>query len=360
MVSRATGCCVRINTSEKLECATLISKGNLKIKGTNPSRKSFRVLHARKPPMDIPAGDTSNAYSEASQFLTALDCTTNVHCFQTFDDLKSRRERRLAATVRGTLEERFDYLTWMNNQAAGVFVAVNAIKAGCARKLENLERVRAVYQDDDNCFKGTYPIPPSITVRSSLEKFQKFQRYWLVADLSPEMHQAIMRRLVRDYSSDPNARDLVRVLRVPGFLHQKNQKNPHPVKLIDAPGWIYTADQIAGAFPPILPEPEKPKPQRSFNRSDNIERLLEALSYIDSDDRENWLRVGMALRLAHGDDETGRAIWDGWSQTSPKFDARDQEHTWRSFKRNDGHAVTISTIFYLARSNGFGGRRHAA
>ena len=298
----------------------------------------------------------NKTYFEAHRFLSALDCTTDDFHYQTFDDLKSRHERRLAGTVRGTLKARFEYLKYMNSQGAGIFVAVNAIKPGRKRKIENLERVRAIWQDDDNGFQGGYPIPPSIVVQSSPGKYQ---RLWVAAGLTPNLHQAIMRRLIQDYGSDPEAHDLARVLRLPGFLHMKDPTAPHRVELLDCPGWIYSSDQLAAAFPPI--EPEKPKPfdRSAFNPTANIERLLEALSYIDADARENWLRVGAALRLELGED--GREIWDAWSKTSAKFNEKDQARTWYSFKRCEGQTVTLGTVFHLARTYGFrGGHRHAA
>ncbi len=237
-----------------------------------------------------------------------------------------------------------------------MFVSINAIKVATGRTIANLEKVRAVWQDDDRGFAGTFPVLPSIVVQSSPGKYQ---RLWIVAGLKPNLHQAIMRRLIRDYGSDPNAADLVRVLRLPGFLHLKDPANPHPVKLIEAAGWIYSVDQITDAFPPIWSsEPPKPKSfdRRAFNE-DDFARLIEALSYIDAHDREIWLAVGMALRLEYG--ESGRHLWDAWSATaSSKFNAADQEKTWRSFKRRSG--VTMGTIYHLAKCGGFrcGGHRY--
>ena len=39
------------------------------------------------------------SFAEAERFLKTLDCTTDTFLFQVFDDLKSRRDRRLAAAV---------------------------------------------------------------------------------------------------------------------------------------------------------------------------------------------------------------------------------------------------------------------
>ncbi len=295
-------------------------------------------------------------YQEGFRFLTALDCTAIIFCFQVFDDLKARRDPRLAQTLHGSLDHLFETLRRLNRKGAGIFVAINAIKPCAARKIVNLEKLRAVWQDDDVGFQGSYPLAPSIVVQSSPGKFQ---RVWCVAALKPDLHQAIMRRLVQDYGADAGAHDLVRVLRLPGFLHMKDRENPHPVRLIDAPGWVYNLDQITEAFPPIWPpDPPEPKP---FNRRDfdgnEFCRLIEALACIPADDRETWVRVGMALRREYG--EAARDLWDGWSKTSSKYNQKDQDKAWRSFERGNG--VTLGSVYYLARCNGFrmGGQRCA-
>ena len=180
----------------------------------------------------------------------------------------------------------------------------------------------------------------------------KFQRYWLAARLSPDLQQALQSRLVADFGCDPGARDLVRVLRLPGFYHMKNPEDPHLVEMIEAPGWIYSADQLAEAFPPIWPEPPKKAEWRDFGGRE-FERLMRALACIPSDDRPAWFQVACALKAGFGD--SARDIWDAWSQTSSKFNAKTQHSTWKSIKRS--HGIGLGTLFHLARENGFQGGR---
>jgi hypothetical protein len=286
-------------------------------------------------------------YLEAYNHLTALDCTTSWFCYQTFDDWKERSDPGLAKTLHGSLDEHFETLQRLNRKGAGVFATVNRIKFGRPRKIENLDRCVGIHQDDDKGFQGHYPLAPSIVVQSSPGKFQ---RIWCVACLKPDMHQALMRRLTQHYGSDPGAHDLVRVLRLPGFLHQKDPQNPFRVKLLASPGWVYSVEQIAAAFPPIYPEPYKTTAfdPHAFDKRE-LWRLLEALACIPADDRSTWLRVGMALRREYGDH--GRDLWDGWSKTSSKFNEKDQQKAWHSFKRASG--VGMGTVFHLARENGF-------
>ena len=67
------------------------------------------------------------------------------------------------------------------------------------------------------------PIEPHITVESSPGKYH---RYILVEDAPLDEVEAVQQRLVDDFGSDPNAKDISRVLRLPGFDHMKNPASP--------------------------------------------------------------------------------------------------------------------------------------
>ncbi|MGI9378819.1 MAG: DNA-primase RepB domain-containing protein, partial [Methyloligellaceae bacterium] len=121
------------------------------------------------------------------------------------------------------------------------------------RKTENIKRIRAVWQDDDEGYRGKYPIKPSMEVQTSQGKFQ---RYWLVNEYwtrsnDPNWHyfKQVMRRLVETYGNDKNAIDPPRVLRLPGFYHLKAE--PYQVQLKRSDGRGYTKEEIIEAFPPI-------------------------------------------------------------------------------------------------------------
>jgi hypothetical protein len=139
------------------------------------------------------------------------------------------------------------------------------------------------------------------------------------------------------------------VLRMPGFYHLKDPDHPHLVELIEAPGWIYSAEQLEEAFPPIWPEPPKRAHQRDFGGNE-FERLMNALSYIPSDNRLTWFQVACALKHHFGD--AARDVWDGWSATSAKFNPKTQTSTWKSIRRS--HGIGIGTLFHIARENGWG------
>lgn len=104
------------------------------------------------------------------------------------------------------------------------------------------------------------------------------------------------------------------------------------------PAWIenykpiheYTDNQSV-----ILPESE-------------IQEIRSALNYIDSDDRDIWVKIGMALKSTGC--ASARGLWDEWSQKSDKYDANDQGKKWKSFKPSD---ITIASVFHEAKKSGW-------
>jgi hypothetical protein len=110
--------------------------------------------------------------------------------------------------------------------------------------------------------------------------------------------------------------------------------HPSETPLAVAPPWLIRL---------LTPPPRKPA-QPFRPRSDDDQRVVDALRRIPSDERETWLRVGMALRSHFG--ESGLDLWNRWSASSEKYDANAQERAWRSFR---GDGVSIATVFFYAR-----------
>jgi putative DNA primase/helicase len=77
--------------------------------------------------------------------------------------------------------------------------------------------------------------------------------------------------------------------------------------------------------------------------------IRQALSVIPPDDRKIWIRLGMAIKAELG--EAGFPIWDQWSSTSDKYQAREAAAAWRSFKHDGG--VHIGTLFHYAKQYGY-------
>jgi hypothetical protein len=113
----------------------------------------------------------------ARRFLTILDESAESFTFQTFDDNKARSDKRLARVFHGTLGQHAATLTALNRQGAGIFVTINQTD-GRGRKIENIVRVRAVFEDQDQPYtpRPAYAFDPHLEIESSPGKWQ---RYWL-------------------------------------------------------------------------------------------------------------------------------------------------------------------------------------
>lgn len=157
---------------------------------------------------------------DAERFLELL--TEGDSCtFQTFDDTKAKR-RTLNKILHGNLDNHCGSLELLNQRRAGVFVMANA-GDGRGRKTENVLRVRTIFVDlDGSPIKPVIeaPLQPHIVVETSLERFHA---YWLVDDILNHEFCAVQEMLARRFDGDMLVKDLPRVMRLPGFLHQKNE-----------------------------------------------------------------------------------------------------------------------------------------
>jgi len=79
------------------------------------------------------------------------------------------------------------------------------------------------------------------------------------------------------------------------------------------------------------------------------DRIFSALNFISPDDRDTWIRMGMAIKSELS--EAGFDLWDAWSQRSSSYEAKDAQSCWKSFRSEGG--VTVGTLFYEATANGW-------
>jgi putative DNA primase/helicase len=78
--------------------------------------------------------------------------------------------------------------------------------------------------------------------------------------------------------------------------------------------------------------------------------IARALFYIPSDcNREQWARIGMALKHELGD--AAFELFERWSVQAGTSNARDIHDTWRSIKA--GGAISIGTLLFEAKKHGW-------
>src|SRR5262245_32338086 len=203
------------------------------------------------------AGETVSAKTprdaaHVQRYLGLLDPNAEWFTFQLFTDQENKPSPDPLAKVRTVNKVTRSVLDPYEHDHAGVWVTVNDTN-GKGRKAADVTRIRAVWQEDDDGFEGEFPLEPSMVVESSPGHYH---RYWLVdGDWPADDHgrkdfAGVMARMVASYGSDKGAKDISRVLRVPGFLHRKNPDAPHMVSVVGGHGVRYTRAEILAAFPP--------------------------------------------------------------------------------------------------------------
>lgn len=167
-------------------------------------------------------------YDMAFNFLSKFDSKSENNTFQTFDDKKTKDPKK-ATVLHGSFKQHYEQLTHLNSIEAGIFVMVNQgdgiVHEGnkTCRTKSNVIAVRALFADADGV--PIEPImdicpPPHILVESSPGKWHI---YWLTNDTKLEEFTLRQVAIAKRYGTDPAVKDLPRVMRIPGFYHQKNE-----------------------------------------------------------------------------------------------------------------------------------------
>lgn len=113
-------------------------------------------------------------------------------------------------------------------------------------------------------------------------------------------------------------------------------------------------EQLVALFKPIKKLEKKPL-SKSLYKDAAYEEAQRALDYISPDcPYDTWIQVGLALQQGFGQ-ERGFELFNRWSMRSAeKYDGFDAcFKKFRSF--SDPREITINTLFFLARQNGYSG-----
>ena len=203
--------------------------------------------------------NTKQDYEAARQFIEIIAGSADARItFQTFDDQKKNRVP--ARKIFGTLSENWAQLVEENSAGAGVFIMPNPA-LGEGRKEKDVIAIRWVFLDLDG--SDIRPViesplkPHLITFTSFGEGGRKhFQAFWGIreipinGDLAEKKadFRAVQRALCDRFDGDEKITgELNRVMRVPGFLHQKREPqlcriakiiDQSPYDYIKIKGWL--------------------------------------------------------------------------------------------------------------------------
>ncbi len=138
-----------------------------------------------------------------------------------------------------------------NDNGFGIFHTVNEFNG--ARQISNLSRICSWAVDlDEGTKREQYerlergPLRPSLIIETA----RGYHAYWAAKGADRETWEPIVKdRLVPYYQADPNARDLARVLRAPGYWHLKDPEHPFLVKIIHQEAAAYSPQMMIKLYP---------------------------------------------------------------------------------------------------------------
>jgi hypothetical protein len=169
----------------------------------------------------------------AAEFLRLFAPGIQRFSFQSYTDDPEKRKAYikngvrdpLARVMHGTLAEWGLDLLKTSDAGAGIFVTVNETDFR-GRKAANVVRVRAYFVDLDGTPLSVLlhlKLKPHLVAQTSPERYHA---YWPVSGAPLDQFKKTQQRLIALMQSDPTVHDLSRVMRLPGFPHQKNPTQP--------------------------------------------------------------------------------------------------------------------------------------
>ena len=296
--------------------------------------------------------------AEAQRFLDLLQ-PGGMFTFQILDDNKNRNLGRLNKIFHGSLDQLFETLVHYNEQGAGIIVVINKTDFK-GRKASNVVKVRSCFVDLDGAPTGpvlNHPIEPAILVESSKGRWHA---YYPCSDMPLEAFTPIQHAIADAFNGDHACCDLPRIMRLPGFFHQKvkNGVRSEPFRTRIESHYddlLYTYEQLKEAFPASEKHVvDQTDGHPSFNETTDLYALREALTYIDPELREDWVKCGHALKST---DPNLLALYLEWSRgdlTGRKphnyVNEADVIATWNSLNPD---RIGIGAVFNMAKANGY-------
>jgi hypothetical protein len=189
---------------------------------------------------------------------------------------------------RGVLPVTRDEAAHWNEQGFGIFWAVNEFDG--PRRKEHLRRICAWAVDMDEGTKAEQaerllfgPLIPTLVVETK----RGYQAYWQAKDGTAEAWDSlVLERLVPYYGADKNARDLARILRVPGYYHCKDPADRYLCQVVHRHQVSYRQVEIAQCYPWVPSEKEHRQAHSEARRQapDQYDDFWEAVYHLDCEE----------------------------------------------------------------------------
>ena len=247
--------------------------------------------------------------SQAESFLQLIDPHTTQFCFRTYGD-KDKNNPRLRCKLEGSLEQHAETLVAKNKLGASICVVVN--DGGHADN--QIERIRFVFADTDGVSPN--PLARSLEPHAIIVSSNKrYHLYWRVTDLCPAQFSILQKAIAKKYGTDGVVSNPSRIMRIPGFFHQKKEPYLTHIYKIHTDLPAYTADEITSglkleighvrqAASKLVANSPAPLPLKE------VERCLAYLNPYEP--YELWFKVVHLLADYYGED--GRDLCVRWSR----------------------------------------------
>ena len=181
----------------------------------------------------------------------------------TFQILPDNNQSTVAPQIlHGSIEQCLPAMNAANEAGGGVFMCVNETD-GLGRSKANVTSVRAVFIDADDTPMVDFALEPSLIV---MRDETHWHAYWIVDDCELDMFTGLQERLAEHYDTDRAVKDLPRVMRIAGFLHNKGE--PVPVEIAHNGGRAYSCAEVVFAHP--LKESAQKAVQKEYSDGEKV------------------------------------------------------------------------------------------
>lgn len=141
----------------------------------------------------------------------------------------------------------------LNHQGHGVFVMVNHGDLQ-GRRATNVTDTAAYFVDlDGTPLPTVWPTTPTLVIESSPGRYHA---YWRVTNAPTDDFERVQKHLALILDGDPNVHDLPRVMRLPGYQHQK--RDPFTTRILQAEPTLVDHAEFCDLI--ALPKPKVPLP----------------------------------------------------------------------------------------------------
>lgn len=283
-------------------------------------------------------------FNLTTAYITSLTGSPDTSCFWLLID--EHNKKNPPVVINDSLDNCHQALKFYNDSGYGVFIAINAIRSGCPRTLENVEHIwtQVVDIDDPLQMQDSYnravqsACPPHFAVQTSPGHIHL---YWLVEPYTGnDFFKLQQQKLNQLYNGDTNVTDATRVMRVPGFNHCKG--TPQLVTCWGIHnGQRYTTQQMQDYLSAVnIVEHSSGLRKELGNemlQAPNLELLLKALYEINPNDltRDEWLSISASFKQAGWSLMADNDLYNEWLKWCSNYATDNPDENkilWNSLK----------------------------